>query len=96
MNKSYKEKHKFEASGESWNKKPLCKCGLPQDIPTMHFKEEKESPTKDVTRFEVIDHTKSLEDGGGRVMVKYGVKVDISMQDRGRTIKVFLTTPTEG
>ena len=39
----------------------------------------------DVTRFEVIDST-------GRVYVRYGVKVDLSMQDEGRTLKIFVTT----
>lgn len=41
-----------------------------------------------VTRFEVIDHTSELQ---GRILVKYGVKVEISIQDDGRTMKVFLT-----
>ena len=27
----------------------------------------------------------------GRMLVKYGVNVDISIQDDGRTMKVFLT-----
>lgn len=41
-----------------------------------------------VTRFEVIDHTKN---GEGRVLVKYGVSVELSYQDDNRTLKVFLT-----
>jgi len=44
--------------------------------------------TEKVTRFEVIDHTSELQ---GRILVKYGVKVEISIQDEGRTMKVFLT-----
>ena len=44
--------------------------------------------TEKITRFEVIDHTSELQ---GRILVKYGVKVEISIQDDGRTIKVFLT-----
>ena len=44
--------------------------------------------TEKVTRFEVIDHTSELK---GRILVKYGVKVEISIQDDGRTMKVFLT-----
>jgi len=36
-----------------------------------------------VTRFEVIDET-------GRVIVKYGVSVELSYQDNGQTLKVFL------
>ena len=41
-----------------------------------------------VTRFEVIDHTSSKE---GRILVKYSVMVDVSIQDEGMTMKVFLT-----
>ena len=36
-----------------------------------------------VTRFEVIDET-------GRAMVKYNVSVELSYQDDGRTLKIFL------
>lgn len=38
-----------------------------------------------VTRIEVIDET-------GRVYVKYGVEVELSYQDAGRTLKVFVTS----
>lgn len=41
-------------------------------------------PTDKTTRFEVIDDT-------GRRLVEYGVNIEISMQDDGRTMKVFLT-----
>lgn len=41
-----------------------------------------------VTRFEVIDHTKKKR---GRIVVEYGVKVEVSIQDDGKTMKVFLT-----
>ena len=44
--------------------------------------------TDKITRFEVIDHTPDML---GRMLVKYGVNVDISIQDDGRTMKVFLT-----
>jgi hypothetical protein len=37
-----------------------------------------------VTRFEVIDET-------GRAYVRYGVKIDLSFQDDGRTLKVFVS-----
>ena len=40
-----------------------------------------------VTRFEVIDET-------GRVIVKYGVAIEASLQDDGRTLKVFTRTVT--
>lgn len=44
--------------------------------------------TEKITRFEVIDHTSEML---GRMLVKYDIKVDISIQDDGRTMKVFLT-----
>ena len=36
-----------------------------------------------VTRFEVIDE-------GGRAYTRWGVKIDLSYQDDGRTLKVFV------
>lgn len=53
----------------------------------------REEAAKDVTRFEVIDHTTN---GIGRIIVKYGVQVELSYQDNGRTLKVFLTEPEQG
>lgn len=47
--------------------------------------------TTKVTRFEVIDHTKDVTQGGGKVLVQYDVKIELSLQDDGRTLKVFLT-----
>jgi hypothetical protein len=44
--------------------------------------------TKEITRFEVIDHTKKK---GGRIVVEYNVNVELSLQDENRTLKVFLT-----
>ena len=48
--------------------------------------------TSQVTRFEVIDHTarNSL-----RAIVRYGVNVDLSYQDEGKTLKVFLKDKDE-
>ena len=43
---------------------------------------------KNVTRFEVIDHSKKMR---GRYVVEYGIKVEVSIQDDGKTMKVFLT-----
>ncbi len=54
-------------------------------------REGKEVKTDKVTRFEVIDHTLPIQHGGGRVLVKYDVKVELSLQDDERTLKVFLT-----
>lgn len=48
--------------------------------------------TEKITRFEVIDHTSELQ---GRILVKYGVKVEISIQDDGKTMKIFLTDNTD-
>lgn len=42
---------------------------------------------KKVTRFEVIDHTKEML---GRAYVKYGVDIELSFQDNGQTLKVFV------
>ena len=44
----------------------------------------------EVNRFEVIDHR---ENGEGRVMVARGnnIKVETSLQDNDRTLKVFIT-----
>jgi hypothetical protein len=47
-----------------------------------------------VTRFEVIDHTASRNPPGqptGWTHTRYGVSVALSLQDDGRTLKVFLT-----
>ena len=48
--------------------------------------------TTKVNRVEVIDHTKSTSDGGGRVFIfrEEGVSVSLSLQDEGRTLKVFI------
>ena len=54
--------------------------------------------TSKVTRVEIIDHTKSVEDGGGRRVIVPAnsiddLKVELSLQDAGRTLKVFLSYP---
>jgi hypothetical protein len=44
-----------------------------------------------VSRVEVIDHSKTLENGGGRAFVKTDCNsVELSYQDDGRTIKIFI------
>ena len=48
--------------------------------------------TAKVTRFEVIDHTDKKR---GRIVVEYGVDVEVSIQDDGQTMKVFLTNPKQ-
>ena len=47
-------------------------------------------PMEWVNRFEVIDHRPGSENPG-RAMTVYGAKVEVSMQDGGRTLKVFLS-----
>lgn len=44
--------------------------------------------TNKVTRLEVIDHTDKKR---GRFVVEYGVSVEVSIQDDGKTMKIFLT-----
>ena len=44
--------------------------------------------TKEITRFEVIDHTRKKQ---GRIVVEYNINVELSLQDENRTLKVFLT-----
>ena len=46
--------------------------------------------TKQITRFEVIDHTLK-NNKRGRIVVEYNVNVELSLQDENRTLKVFLT-----
>lgn len=50
--------------------------------------------TEKVNRVEVIDHTKSFEEGGGRAFTFFGdekkVVVWCDIQDDGRTLKVFI------
>jgi len=49
--------------------------------------------TEKVNRVEIIDHTKSYEEGGGRAYVKWeeGIKVEVMLQDDERTLKVFIS-----
>jgi hypothetical protein len=51
------------------------------------YAQELHYPVENVTRFEVIDHTKEML---GRTYVKYGVQVELSFQDNGQTLKVFV------
>lgn len=44
-----------------------------------------------ITRIEIIDRTKGVEEGGGRVYTNYDIKdCWVSMQDDGKTMKVFI------
>jgi len=67
--------------------------GTPGGIPARGFPMD----TSRVTRFEVIDHTDGdfvfYASGPGRSVVGNGVTVELSLQDEGRTLKVFLTNP---
>lgn len=48
--------------------------------------------TSKVNRVEVIDHTRPIEDGGGRAYVFWEdeAEVEIQLQDDGRTMKIFI------
>lgn len=46
-----------------------------------------------INRFEIIDNTKDLDDGGGRTVIvkpRDGKEVTFDVQDDGRTLKVFI------
>lgn len=44
-----------------------------------------------VNRVEVIDHSKTLEQSGGRVFIKLDCsEVEMSYQDDGKTLKLFV------
>lgn len=51
--------------------------------------------TSNVTRLEVIDHTKPVEEGGGRILVRNDVSITYAIQDEGRTLKVFINRISE-
>ena len=48
---------------------------------------EAQRNTDKVTRFEVVEHTKG---GRGRCYTAHNVKVELSLQDDNRTLKVFV------
>jgi hypothetical protein len=52
-----------------------------------YYAQEMIYPAEKVTRFEVIDHTKEMR---GRAYVKYNIEVELSFQDDGQTLKVFV------
>ena len=64
-------------------------------LSSLHAQHEKEQDLTKVNRVEVIDHTKPVEQGGGRAYVFWEdkAKVEISIQDDGRTLKVFISKP---
>lgn len=58
----------------------------------MEMNRDYEYPLPEVTRFEVIDHRKDAPTPG-RVVVAYDARIQVSTQDDGRTMKVFLSDP---
>ena len=52
--------------------------------------------TDNVTRLEIIDHTRPLEDGGGRTVIFWdeAKEIELSLQDNERTLKVFIYEKT--
>lgn len=52
--------------------------------------------TPEVTRLEVIDRSKGIEEGGGRVYTNYKINdCWVDVQDGGKTIKVFINETPE-
>ena len=49
--------------------------------------------TSNVTRFEVIDWRADRVGQQGRALVAYDVQVELSIQDDGKTLKVFMLDP---
>lgn len=47
-----------------------------------------DDPRTEFVKFEVIDNTKKHR---GRILVQYKVQVEVSIQDDGKTMKIFLT-----
>lgn len=49
--------------------------------------------THKVNRVEVIDYTRSLEEGGGRAYVRWDdhLLISVELQDDGKTLKVFIS-----
>ena len=78
----------------------VVKAKTVQVEPTLsHWYAQRNKPTKKVTCFEVIDHTAEVVGSNfkefgipdmGRVLVKYDVNVELSYQDDGKMLKVFL------
>lgn len=56
-----------------------------------HTQDERDMKTAKVTRFEVIDHRTN---GTGRAFTAYDCSIQLSLQDDGRTLKVFVDDPT--
>ena len=48
--------------------------------------------TDNVTRLEIIDHTRPLEEGGGRTVIFWddNKNIELSLQDGGKTLKIFI------
>ena len=65
------------------NEEGLCP-DCEKQVNKLKYDQKYEPNTSKVNRFEVIDDN-------GRLLVKYGVKVELSFQDDDRTLKVFLT-----
>ena len=47
-------------------------------------------PLTGFNRFEIIDHRKATAQPG-RVLVAYGATIQVSVQDKGQTVKVFVS-----
>lgn len=71
---------------------PTCTCTdpVPPHVAEAMVPSAMGFPLEGVNRFEVIDHRPGSENPG-RAMTVYGAKVEVSMQDGGRTLKVLLS-----
>lgn len=69
-------------------KKEIDNCPEGGEGDVIKITPRKSIDVANVTRFEVIDHS---ENGGGREYVRRGISIlDVSLQDDGRTLKIFL------
>jgi hypothetical protein len=84
-----KEKDELDKLAEKTFKGDDATTFVQREIWKDGYRKAKETlyPVENVTRFEVIDHTKEML---GRAYVKYGVQVELSFQDDGKTLKVFV------
>lgn len=94
----FAEKFGYELGGDAYFVAPEVEKAVIAFIRSLLSKERTrvvEDLTNKLNRVEVIDHTKSFEEGGGRRFVywdtKNETKVELSFQDEGRTLKIFLT-----
>lgn len=88
------EKDMYDYVGHPYSETDYDLDKVRKGIETLVTEVQREALNTDkVTRVEVIDHTKSFEQGGGRAYVNWKDtnKVELSFQDDERTLKVFIS-----